>query len=218
MPWFTAYLAGVPVTPDADTAQRWLVEELARPEYAVRESLLQRLWEWFQGLFGDISGVDTPPWYVIAGAAVIVAIVLLIARWVTGPIRLRGAGRKKGAVIDHDDTRSASTIRASADAAAARGDWAVAVAERFRAIIRSLEERAILDERPGYTAQEAADAISQRLPAHIAGVHRAALLFDGVVYGHQTASQGDDAGLRELDHHLSAARAAALVTADDVTP
>ncbi|QAY68870.1 DUF4129 domain-containing protein [Xylanimonas protaetiae] len=209
----TARLAAdVPVTPDRDTARRWLAEELARPEYGTQPSLLQRLWEWFLGLFDGLRGLDAPPWQVLVGVLVAVALVVVVARWVAGPVRLARRTRGSAVVAAADDARTAAQLRTAANAAAAGGDWALAVAERFRAVVRALEDRTVLDERPGRTAQEAASDAGERLPEHARDLTVAATLFDGVVYGHRSAREADDAALRALDSRLTAARVAASAT------
>jgi hypothetical protein len=205
-------LSIVPVTPDPDTARRWLIEELTRPEYTRGPSLLTRLWDWFTGLFGDVRGLGLPPWQSIAMAAVVIAAVVVVARFVAGPVRLAGGGRGPGALVAADDTRTAAELRAAADAAAKRGDWATAVAERFRAIVRSLEERAVLDARPGRTAQEAAADGGARLPAHAAALAAGATVFDGTVYGRRTPTAADDAALRALDEAVATARVTSAAT------
>ncbi|KOV36917.1 hypothetical protein ADK97_11850, partial [Streptomyces sp. H021] len=52
--------------------------------------------------------------------------------------------------------RSAADHRTAAASHAASGPWTEAVHERMRAVVRSLEERTLLDPRPGRTANEAA--------------------------------------------------------------
>lgn len=207
-----ALRADVPVTPDRPTARRWIVEELARPEYARSDSWLLRLWDWFLGLFDGAPTLDAPPWQLLLGAVAVVLVVVLVARWVAGPVRLARA-RRSSAVVAHDDARTAAQMRNAADAAAARGHWPLAVAERFRAVVRGLEERTVLDERPGRTAQEAAADAGSRLPALAAGLHAAATLFDDVVYGEHPATAGDDTRLRELDTQVAAARVPVGVSA-----
>jgi hypothetical protein len=200
--------ADVPVDPDAPTARRWLLEELARPEYSQRPSLLQRLWEWFLGLFDGIPALDAPPLPVLVGVLVALALLVGVALWVAGPVRLARRRARSAAVVAHDDDRTAAQMRAAADAAAERGDWTLAVAERFRAVVRHLEERVVIDPRPGRTAQEAAAAAGDRLPELAAGLHDGASLFDDVVYGELPAGPPDDARMRDLDARARAARAA----------
>jgi hypothetical protein len=192
-------LLDVPVVPDAPTARRWAAEELANPVYHRGPSLLSRFLDWFWSLFDGISAPSgLPPGVVAAVAVVAVALIAAVAFWVAGPVRLarRAAG---SAVVLVDDTRTAAELRASAQAHADQGDWPAAVLDRFRAIVRALEERALLEERPGRTAHEAAEAGGARLPAAAAGLRRAGQLSDDVCYGSGGAGPEADAWLRELD-------------------
>lgn len=195
----------VPVQPDADEARRWLVEELAKPEYSTDPSLLARFLDWLADLFDGAPALDVSgPW----AALVIVVTALLVAAVayrVAGPVRM---SRKTAAsaVVLEDDTRSAAELRAAADAAAASGDWATAVLERFRAVVRSLEERALLEPRPGRTAWEAAQAAGERVPDVADDLVRGAHLFDDVCYGKARVGAEADALLRALDDRASAAR------------
>lgn len=198
----------VPVVPDRDTAREWLTSELQRPEYAERESLLTRVITWILERLSEIGWVGAG----LAGSqlgvilAVIVGVVILIAWLVAGPVQL-GRGRAGSAeVLDTDDARTATQMRAAADAAAGTGDWRTAAVERFRAVVRSLEERVIIDPRPGRTAQEAAADAGERLPAQAGGLRSGADLFDGVEYGDRVATAEDDAALRALDAEVTAAR------------
>jgi hypothetical protein len=204
----------VPVEPDDGTARRWLTEELARPEYLDQQTLLDRLLTWFLGLFSDLRGLPAPSWQVIAVLVAVVAVVVVIALVVTGPLRAARRRGMPGALVAVDDVRSASQLRAAADAAAGAGDWSVAVTERFRAIVRSLEERTVLAEQPGRTAQEAAVAGGSRLPAYAGDLYAGASLFDAVVYGHRRAAPGDDGFLAGLDARLLAAAVVDLAALD----
>ncbi|PZR54442.1 hypothetical protein DNL40_05695 [Xylanimonas oleitrophica] len=193
-----------------------MVEELSRPEYDTSPSLLERLLGWFLSLFdGAVPAFAGPSWQVVLVIVAVTAAVVALAWWVAGPVRLSRRRRRATPLTAADDERTAAQLRAAADDAAARGDWSVAVAERFRAVVRSLEERTVLDERPGRTAQEAAGAAGARLPRLATDLHRGATLFDDVVYGELPAGPEDDAWLREL-----AARAAdePLETAPAVGP
>lgn len=192
--------AGVPVDPDRETAHRWLLEELSRPEYSTAPSLLERLLRWFQDLFDGLTLGEGrfPLAFVIV---VLVVVVAAVAWWVAGPVRLTRRRRRSVVVLDGDE-RTAAQLRDSADAAAARGDWSAAVLDRFRALVRSLEERVVIDERPGRTAQEAAHDAAVRLPAVAGELHDAAGLFDDVCYGTLPAGPGDDSRLRDLDERV----------------
>jgi hypothetical protein len=203
--------ADLPVVPDRDTAREWLSSELQRPEYAERESLLQRLINWVLDWLGDAEWAAAS----MSGAqlgivvAVIVVLVLGIAWLIAGPVRLGRDRAGSAEVLGADDARTAAQMRAAADAAAASADWRTAVVERFRAVVRSLEERVVIEPRPGRTAQEAAADAGVRLPGQAAGLRSGADLFDGVEYGDRVATAADDATLRTLDAEVRAARPAA---------
>lgn len=204
--------AGLPVVPDRDTAREWLSGELQRPEYAERESLLSRLITWVRDWLNGIDWPDTAMSGPQLGLAVaVVAVVVLVIAWlVAGPVQLGRDRAGSTEVLDTDDDRTARQMRAAADAAAAAGDWHTAVVERFRAVVRSLEERVIIEPRPGRTAQEAAADAGVRVPGQAAGLRSGADLFDGVEYGDRTATAADDAVLRVLDTEVTAARPVAL--------
>ncbi|NEA03407.1 DUF4129 domain-containing protein, partial [Streptomyces sp. SID10116] len=72
---------------------------------------------------------------------------------------------------------------AASEAHAARAHWSQAVQERMRAVVRALEERALLDPRPGRTADEAAAEAGRTLPSHTDRLRAAARAFDDVTYG-----------------------------------
>lgn len=200
--------ADLPVVPDRDTAREWLAGELSKPEYAERESLLVRLINW---LIERLTSIDWPSASLsgpqVGLVVVLVVVVALLVAWlVAGPVRLGRAARRSAEVLDTEDTRTAAQLRASADAAASAGDWRTAVVERFRAVVRGLEERVVIDPRPGRTAQEAAADAGARLPAQAAALRSGADLFDGVEYGDRVAGGDDDAALRALDAAVVAAR------------
>lgn len=200
--------ADLPVVPDRDTAREWLAGELSKPEYAERESLLVRLINW---LIERLTSIDWPSAPLsgpqVGLVVVLVVVVALLVAWlVAGPVRLGRAARRSAEVLDTEDTRTAAQLRAAADAAASAGDWRTAVVERFRAVVRGLEERVVIDPRPGRTAQEAAADAGARLPAQAAALRSGADLFDGVEYGDRVAGGDDDAALRALDAAVVAAR------------
>lgn len=199
--------ADVPVQPGADEARRWLVEELANPEYSTQPSLLQRLLEWLQGLFEGAPVLDLGG--PLTATVVVVAVLLVagIAYWVAGPVRLSRRAPTSAVVLD-DDARTAAEMRAAADAAAMSGDWATAALERFRAVVRSLEERAVIESLPGRTAWEAAETAGERVPDVAEGLARGAHLFDDVAYGKATVGPEADAFLRALDERTLATRPA----------
>ena len=202
-------LASIPVDPDRETARRMVVEELGKPAYRQTKGLLQRLLEWVGerlSELGSLGGELSGTWIAIIVMAVVL-VVAAIALVVAGPVRRRRAVRTTvGAVLGRDDARTAAQIRASAVAAAADGDLALATVERFRAIVRSLEERALLEEVPSRTAEEAAADAGVFFPTYAQSILPAARLFDAVLYGHRTVDEAGYASAATLDETLAQTR------------
>ena len=201
-------LGQVPVAPDRDTARSWAVEELSKREYAAqRPSLLEKFLDWLADLL-DKAGGATPGNGTGTTVALVVGIVIVlvvVAVLVTGRV-VRRARQEQAAPVFDAGAGPARTHRANADGAAARGDWRTAVVERFRAVVRELEERVVLVPQPGRTADEAAAEASRWLPALGGALHDAARLFDDVRYGDRPADAQGDALLRRLDDDVRAAR------------
>jgi hypothetical protein len=191
----------VPVDVGRDEGRAAATRELLRPIYHRDDpTLYDRLREWTARLLARlivraVQAVPGGPWGFLVIVAVVAALVAL-ALWRRGaPARTRS--REEPTLLT-DDNRSADEMRAAADRAAAAGDWVLAVQERFRAVVRGLEERTIIDQRPGWTADEAAAAAGRPLPELADQLMAAARLFDGVTYGRKPA----DAGTHERVHSL----------------
>jgi len=199
----------VPVDPDAATARRWATEELLDPVYHRQPSLLSRILEWLADQISGVRAPGVPRPLVLLAVVAVVAIVVAIAFVLNGPVRRARRVASERGVLDADDSRTSDQIRRAADAAAGAGDWTLAVVERFRAIVRGLEERTVLDERAARTAHEAADAAAARLPDLGAELVAAGRLFDAVAYGHASAGADDDGRLRALDGRVRSARPSA---------
>jgi len=204
-----------PVEPDADTARQWAADELSKSEYHTGPSLVERLLRWIASQLNHLNdvpvGVGPGPIIVIV---VVAAAVVALSFVVAGPVRRSGAIRRQAGEVLADDSRTAEQIRAAAAAAAAAGDLTLATAEWFRALVRGMEERTLIDERPGRTADEAADAAGVCLPDLADQLGQAATAFDQVVYGRRRASADDEARLRALEdrvRHTRADRAAEVV-------
>jgi hypothetical protein len=134
--------------------------------------------------------------------AVIVAIVVAV-RLGLGPTGLRDAltDRRRGA-----RARTAADYRAEAEDLASAGQWKEAVRARFRAVFRELEERGVLDPRPGRTAGEIAREGSAAVPEIGDDLRVAAATFDEAWYGARTATAGDYARVRDADERIHATR------------
>ncbi|QPL05848.1 MULTISPECIES: DUF4129 domain-containing protein [Actinomyces] len=201
--------AGVPATPDAEEARESAQRELSRPVYQERLSLWARLWTWIQEHIDPSRVVPgAPAWLsvliVVVAAVVLLAVALLLLRRVT----LGRRARVSSQVLFEGDDRDADALTRDADAAAARQDWAAAVVDRFRAIIRSLDERALVEDYPGMTAQEAGTLASHALvddQGLHASLHQAAVLFDAVRYGRVLSTGQQDEWMRLLAERVASA-------------
>ena len=200
-------VTAVPVDPDAPTARRWLTDELARPEYHEGPSLIERILAWLGEKLSALlaAGGELDPVVLVAGVAVVLAVVV-VALLVAGPARLRARRVAPGALGASDDARTARQMREASRAAEERGDLATAVVERFRAVVRDAEERVVLGELPGRTADEAASALGAAYPAAAERVRAAARVFDDTLYGERPATARHLADVVALDDELAAAR------------
>jgi hypothetical protein len=193
-----------PRVPAREAAER----ELSKPMYHENDpSLLQRaldrFWDWVGRIF-DAASSTAPGGPLGLVVLFLLVIGLLAALWwrLGTPRRAPGSA---DSLFDHRP-RSASEHRTAAEAHAAAGQWNQAVQERMRAIVRSLEERTLLDPRPGRTADEAAAEAGRSLPAHADGLRVSAREFDDVTYGGRTADRQAYLRLRDLDLELERAK------------
>ncbi|MEV7661001.1 DUF4129 domain-containing protein [Paenarthrobacter sp. NPDC089316] len=194
-----------PVTPDREEARRWAVEELSKPQYPdAQPGWFEKLWrdflDWLSSLEGDGPGSDAnfalPVIVVLAVALIIVAVVLVRPR-----LNARRASRKED-IFGADSTMDAEGYRKRASTAADDGDWTAAVVDQFRALVRSAEERDIIDVRAGRTADEASAQLGQFFSPAQKRLDAAARLFDAVRYGDQGATRADYESTRDLDAEL----------------
>jgi hypothetical protein len=193
-----------PVAPDSGEARRWAVEELSKPVYRAAEpSWLDSLWqqfaEWLRSLNSGDPGMDSGIAMPIIGvaAAVLIAVAIILVR-----PRLNARRKPARDVFDATPSLTQADYRGRAAAAAARSDWRTAVVEQFRAIVRSAEERAVLDPQPGRTADEVAAQLGRAFGRHAAELGRAAGLFDAIRYGRAGATGRDHADMARLDEAL----------------
>ncbi|MEU9737538.1 DUF4129 domain-containing protein [Streptomyces sp. NPDC048002] len=197
-----------PLTIPRDPAREAARRELSKRMYHENDpGLVQRaldaFWDWVGDLLGSASSL-TP------GGPLGLVVVILAVLAVVGALWWRlGTPRRQpvsSAALFEDRPRSAAEHRAAAEAHAAQGHWNQAVQERMRAIVRSLEERALLDIRPGRTADEAAAEAGRALPAHTDRLRSAARDFDDVTYGGRAAAEPSYRRIAELDRDLDRAK------------
>jgi hypothetical protein len=198
----------VPVELGREAARDAAREELSRQVYQqARPGLAQRALQWlYEHVLELLDNVGSAS---PGGFAGVIAIVLLIVAAIVA-VRLRvgpfGKARRTEDALFVGGPRSAAEYRRAADAHAAAGESADAVRERLRAVIRSLEERALLDPRPGRTADEAALEAGAALPECAASLRAAARVFYEIWYGGRAASAASDQVLRDLDEQVRTSR------------
>ncbi|MEU0718457.1 DUF4129 domain-containing protein [Streptomyces lavendulocolor] len=194
----------VPRVPAREAAER----ELSDPKYHENdpnliERALDALWDRIGRLLDSAS--NAAPGGVL-GLVVIALVVLALV----GALWWRlGTSRRQVITSDSlfgDRARSAAEHRTTAEDHARAGRWNEAVQERMRAIVRSLEERTLLEPRPGRTADEAAAEAARPLSAHADELRAAARTFDDVTYGGRTADQPAYQRLKDVDTALERAR------------
>ncbi|MGW2377021.1 MULTISPECIES: DUF4129 domain-containing protein [Kitasatospora] len=201
--------AGAPVTVPRDPARDAARDELLNAEYhkndpTVLERVVDWIWDHLDRAMGSISGGGTDGSTGLV-FFLIVAVVIGAAVWwrLGAPKR---AARTVLGVYGTDGPRTAAQYRADAAGHAAAGRWAEAVREQMRALVRALEERTLLDSRPGRTADEAAAEAGRALPEHAAALTAAARAFDDIAYGERTADQAAYQLLLDLDRTLERTR------------
>lgn len=205
----------VPIDLGRDEAARLARVELARPVYAGEEEpWVQRGIRWLLERIGELldraAGTSPLGWFGLLGVAVLIALVVIAVRRRTGSL---GRGTESDPLFG-TGARSAGEYRADADRFAAAGAWAEAVRARLRALVRDLEDRGLLDVRPGRTADEVARDAGRALPSVAADLRVAARIFDDVWYGGRAADQAAYRRMTEIDDASSAARPSVQAAAD----
>ena len=133
-PW-----ARAPLEPDAPDARDLLLDELSDPVYAETQPtwfdlLSQAVLDWFASW--QLVGGDGPPALALVVIAVLLAAGILIAILLYGLPRWRRRSTVTDDLFGETDRRTARELRRDAEKAASAGDWATAIAERYRATAR----------------------------------------------------------------------------------
>lgn len=215
MPILTAAMVGAvfsAVDIDRDAAREAAVRELADPRYAADDpSLLERLsrraFRALSEILGDAAAfVPGGAWGLVVAVLLLAGIALIAVTVGRRVLREQRAAAAARPLFDAERLASAADHRRAADRAEAERDWDIAVQERLRAIVRGLEERGLLSNRPGRTADEACAEAAALAPANSEAMQGLAARFDAVRYGGGHASQADALGARDLDAALAQVR------------
>jgi hypothetical protein len=201
-------LPSVQDLPGRDEAREAAQRELAKHRYRAAEPpwyvrLIRWLLQELDKLVGRAS--DTVPgggWGLLLLALLVVALVAVLL------VRLRPTARRTTGdlLFGLGQELTADQHRELAERAAARGQFAEAVRERLRAVVRELEARGVVEPRPGRTADEVALEAGRVLPALATALRDGARLFDEVWYGGRPADASSYAALVALDERVVAAR------------
>ncbi|MEV6441798.1 DUF4129 domain-containing protein [Amycolatopsis sp. NPDC051716] len=208
----TFRLIDVPVDIDRDAARRAAEQELSDPKYRdARPGFLQQIGQWLgeqlEKLLNSLSS-DVPGG--IFGVVLVVALLIVLVvviRLRTG--KMAGSARADRVVFG-GQRKNAADYRRAAEEAAAAGRFGDAVRDRFRAVVRALEERALLDSRSGRTADEAAAEAGLLLPNVAEQLRQGARLFDDVHYGGREGTEAAYRTLTELDERCRRERPVAM--------
>lgn len=200
-----AFDDGAPVTTPRTPAREAAERELSKAEYrrddqGLLSRILDWLWEHISSLLNSAAQASPGGWVGLAVITCVLTLLIVALRMRLG--KLRPGPASQVAPLFADGPRSASGHRAAAERHAAAGRWNSALQERMRAIVRSLEERALLDHRPGRTADEAAVEAGRALPGLADALRSAARSFDEVTYAGRELDAAAYAAVRDLDSDL----------------
>jgi len=197
-----------------DDAAQAAVRELSRPEYHRDDpSLLQRIADAVQRAVSHAlarAAEATPggiPGLLILLALVVVAVVLVRVRLGALPVRDLLGDRRAGA-----RARTAQDYRDEADRLAATGDHAEALRATTRALVRELEDRGVVEPRPGRTTTGIVRRVADTVPAAAGDAAAVAQAFEAVWYGGQPATPAGWQAARDAELRVHRGRLAVTGT------
>lgn len=183
----------VPPTPSSDEAREVAERELAKAKYSTdpgfidqfKDKVIDRIFD----ALSNLTGTGNSTLLII----IVTIIAVLIVAFALSRVRRRGiqsSVEPRANAPMFDDERSSAELFASADDAERWGNLNLALVERFRGIIRLLDEKALLTVVPGLTANEAARAGASAISSPDA-LHATAHVFDSIYYGDGHATHED---------------------------
>lgn len=187
---------------DRDAAHDAAQRELSKPIYP-RASLTDRLWDWLGELIYKLTAqaASIPGgWFTLT----VIVILLAVAAFVAVRIAMRTIRTNRGqdAALFGAGELTSAEHRATAEQAAAQGNWSAAIRHRLRAVARHLEEMGVLNPVPGRTATELARDAGAAIPSLTGELRRAAEAFNDVTYGERPGTEPAYRLIADLDDHL----------------
>ena len=184
-----AAAGGGPITRDG--AREAARRELSKGIYHRNDDpwpvrLFHAVQRWLEHLMQTVSHHAPGGGAGAVGLLLLALALLAFVWWRVGLLRRTPVDTRP--VLQGRQRTSADLLR-EAEAAAAAGRWDDAVIARMRALAMVVEERGIVDPRPGRTADELAAEIALGLPAAADAGRVAASTFDGVLYGKRDATR-----------------------------
>lgn len=195
-----------------ELARRELQKQIYhRDEPSFLDRVMRKISDWLNSVLdhapGNHSG-GSGSWAALIVLLILLVLIAAAVWWRIGNVRGNAAERQS--LLDDTHT-TAEDHRSAAERHAAAGEWPEAIRERLRAIARDLEERVIVEPRPGRTADELASEAGTALPDHAEELAAGVRIFDDVWYGGRTGNAEGYQRLTELDRRLRSARPAPLV-------
>ncbi|MBA9007888.1 MULTISPECIES: DUF4129 domain-containing protein [Thermomonospora] len=174
-------------------------------------SWLERAWREFDAWLDELLRQATNPtapgegggWVSLLVVVLLLAAAVALLAWL---MHGRWNIRSRRPPLLEEQPSTAADHRTAAERHAAAGQWAEAIRERLRAIARDLEERVILEPRPGRTADELAAEAGAALPDHAERLRDGVRIFDDVWYGDRPGTGEGYATLVALDEALRSAK------------
>lgn len=201
-------LLDIPITPSPDEARRKLVAELSKPEYGSGQTLLDQLIRrLLEALDRNAPGGAPTGVVIVIGLVLVVGVIWLISR-----TQFASKGDARGARSELvDPLLSPADYRRLAEQAINAQRFDEATVAAFRAIVSDLDRRAVLGDRPGRTAHEAATAMASAFPAQAEAFRFGADWFDLAAYGidqggHQRTTASQAQTLLDLGTEIAATR------------
>ncbi|MQY07112.1 DUF4129 domain-containing protein [Actinomadura macrotermitis] len=195
-----------------DAARELARRELDKPIYhRDRPSWLERLWQRFSEWLHELTDrAGAPGAHGNGGGVLSLIVIVVLAAVLIGLVvwvmRGRRNVRSQAEGLLEEGPSTALDHRRAADEHAAAGRWPEAIRERLRAVARDLEERAVLEPRPGRTADELAAEAGAALPDLDDGLREGVRIFDDVWYGDRPGSAEEYGRMTALDDRVRAAR------------